>query len=132
MNRLNLLLAVGGAVCIFAAADGLAQSPKCKIKRDPFVNNGTATGTMTTEQGAPCEFKFRFQNIAAPDSWKLVTAPKSGNVAFKEDVAEYRPNEGFTGEDQFVLEIFGRAPNCSHQCNRNGRFEFSVTVRPTS
>jgi len=61
-----------------------------------------------------------------------VEAPKSGKVVFKDDVAEYTPNDGFSGDDKFVVALFGKAPNCGSRCNRNGRFEFSVTVKPKS
>jgi hypothetical protein len=130
MNHINFLPVLCAAVCMLAAVDSFAQSPNCKIKRDPFVNNGTSNGTMTTVQGGACEFRFRFQNTSPPDSWKLVDAPKSGKVTFKDDVAEYQPNADFSGEDKFVIEVFGRVPSCSHLCNRNGRFQFSVAVQP--
>ena len=88
---------------------------------------------MKLEQGGACQFKFRFGQINAPDSWELVESPKSGKVMFKDDTAEYQPNDGFSGEDKFVVALFGKAPaNCGNRCNRNGRFEFAVTVKPKS
>jgi hypothetical protein len=107
-----------------------AQTPKCELKRQPFINKGSSTGTMTLEQGGICQFKFRFNEINAPDSWQLVDPPKSGKVVFEEDTARYEPAEGFVGEDQFTVALSGRAANCSTACFRNGRFAFSVTVKP--
>ena len=39
---------------------------------------------------------------------------------------------GFAGDDKFIVAVFGKAPNCGARCNRNGRFEFAVTVKPKS
>jgi hypothetical protein len=109
-----------------------AQETKCSVKREPFVNGGVSTGTMTLEQGSVCQFSFKFGQTNLPDSWELVEPPKSGKVIFKEDIAEYQPNAGFAGEDKFIVAVFGKAPNCGTRCTRNGRFEFAVTVRPKS
>jgi hypothetical protein len=107
-----------------------AQDPKCQVKRDQFVNGGRANGSMKVEQNGVCEFKFRFGGTNPPDSWNLVTPPKSGKVAFKEGIAEYRPNEGFVGDDKFTIALFGKTPNCGTRCNRNGQYEISVQVLP--
>jgi len=112
----------------FAAAH--AQDGKCAVKGEPFANGGTATKTMTLEQESVCQFAFKFGQTNPPDSWELVDPPKSGKVVFKDEVAEYQPNAGFTGEDKFVVAVFGKAPNCSNRCTRNGRFEFAVSVKP--
>ena len=109
-----------------------AQDAKCTVKREAFVNGGTAPGTMTLEQGSICQFTFKFGQTNPPDSWELVEPPKSGKVVFKDDVAEYQANAGFTGEDKFVVAVFGKAPNCGTRCTRNGRFEFAVSVKPKS
>jgi hypothetical protein len=116
------MLAVG-------SVSALAQSP-CKVTRENFVNHGSASATMTLEQGQSCAFTFRFGGQLAPDSWKLVASPKSGEVTFKEDIAEYRPAADFTGEDTFAVEVFGRAPNCGTRCERNGRYDVTVSVTP--
>jgi hypothetical protein len=121
------------AICFIGAcsATALAQS-SCKVTRENFVNHGSAPATMTLQQGESCDLRFRFGGSRAPDSWKLVTPPKSGTVTFKDDVAEFRPAAGFTGEDKFSVEVFGRAPNCSNRCERNGRFDVTVSVLPKS
>ena len=109
-----------------------AQETKCSVKREAFVNGGVATGAMALEQGSVCRFSFKFGQTNPPDSWELVEPPKSGKVVFKEDTAEYQPNAGFAGDDKFTVAVFGKAPNCGARCNRNGRFEFAVTVKPKS
>jgi hypothetical protein len=114
----------------FSRAD--AQAPKCEVKHQPFANGATSTGTMNLEQGSVCQFKFRFAQVNPPDSWELVEPPKSGKVVFKDDTAEYQANDGFSGEDKFAVAVFGKAQNCGNRCNRNGRFEFAVTVKPKS
>jgi hypothetical protein len=118
------------AACLFPFATAYAQSAPCEVKRQDFVNGGTSTATMALEQSGACQFKFRFGGQNPPDSWELVEAPKSGKVTFKDDVAEYQPTVGFSGQDRFVIALFGKAPNCSNRCTRNGRFEVAVTVSP--
>ena len=85
---------------------------------------------MKVEQNATCQFRIRFGGVNPPDSWNLVQAPKSGSVAFKDDVAEYRPNEGYVGQDAFTIALFGKTPNCGTRCNRNGQYEITVEVVP--
>lgn len=109
-----------------------AQDAKCTVKHGTFVNGGTSTGTMTLEQGSVCRFTFKFGQTNPPDTWELVESPKSGKVVMKDDFAEYQPNDGFTGEDKFVVALFGKAPNCGTRCTRNGRFDFAVTIKPKS
>jgi hypothetical protein len=87
---------------------------------------------MNLEQGSVCQFKFRFAQVNSPDSWELVEPPKSGKVVFKDDTAKYQANDGFSREDKFAVAVFGKAQNCGNRCNRNGRFEFAVTVKPKS
>jgi hypothetical protein len=84
---------------------------------------------MTLEQGGVCRFTFKFGQIN-PHTWELVKAPKSGKVVFKDEVAEYRPDAGFVGDDTFVVAGFGKVLNCGTRCTRNGRLEFAVTVKP--
>lgn len=117
------------SILIVASTGALAQAP-CKVTRENFVNHGSAGATMTLEQGQTCALTFRFGGQLAPDSWKLVAPPKSGEVTFKQEVAEYRPAADFTGEDRFAVEVFGRAPNCGTRCERNGRYDVTVSVTP--
>jgi hypothetical protein len=107
----------------------------CQITRGDFVNGGVAPAAMQIEGTSPCQFKFNFGGQQPPDNWELIEPPKSGKVSFGTDFAEYLPSSGFTGEDKFVIAIFGKAPQCTApgaRCNRNGRFEVSVTVKPKS
>jgi hypothetical protein len=126
---MNRAVAMAVIILVVACANALAQTP-CNVTRENFVNHGSANATMTLEQGQTCAFRFRFGGQVAPDSWKLVTRPKSGEVTFKDDFAEYRPAADFTGEDRFVFEVFGRAPNCDTRCERNGRYEVTASVTP--
>jgi len=88
---------------------------------------------MRLEQGSVCQFKFRFGQVNPPESWELIEPPKFGKVMFKDDTAEYQASDGFSGEDKFVVALFGKAPNCGGgRCTRNGRFAFVVTVKPKS
>jgi hypothetical protein len=105
------------------------QSAACEVKREPLEKSGEASATMVmVNDGKPCPFKFRFGGQNPPDSWELVSKPQSGTVQFRDDVAEYQPDPGFTGSDKFVVAVFGRAPGGKRHEARNGRFEVSVTV----
>jgi len=115
-----------------AAVPADAQPATCAVERKPYVNAGRADATMVVEEGSTCPFRFRFGGTNPPDSWKLVEKPKSGKVSFSTDVAEYQPAEGFTGEDRFVIAVFGTAPNCGTRCVRNGEYQVTVTVKPKS
>jgi hypothetical protein len=109
-----------------------AQQP-CQVTRGDFLNGGVAAAAMQVEGNTPCQFKFNFGGQQPPDSWELVEPPKSGKVTFGADFAEYLPNAGFSGDDKFVVALFGKAPQCmapGNRCNRNGRFEIAVTVKP--
>jgi len=128
-RRLLTLLAFCSILCVTNIPGASAETPECQIKHDPFVARGISSGTMVTVQGAACQFKFRFRNVDVPDSWELIDPPKSGKVVFKGDVVEYQPNEGFLGGDKFIVGVFGRLSNCSFKCYRNGRFQFSVSVK---
>jgi hypothetical protein len=129
MNCRRIAWLAGSALLVCLAGVAQAQEGKCEVKREPFVNGGVSKGSMAVEPGGVCRFQFKFGQINPPDSWKIVEAPKSGTVVFKGDVAEYQPNAGFTGEDRFVIEVFGRAPNCGTRCTRDGRYDFSVNVK---
>ena len=117
------------SMLVAGSVSALAQTP-CKVTRENFENHGSAKATMTLEQGQSCSFRFRFGGQLAPDSWKVVAPAKSGEVTFKEDLVEYRPAADFAGEDRFTVEVFGRAPNCSTRCERNGRYDVTVSVAP--
>ena len=112
------------------ATHASAQPASCVVERKPYVNAGRADATMVVEEGSPCQFRFRFGGTNPPDSWKLVESPKSGKITFNADVAEYQPTAGFTGEDRFVIHMFGTAPNCGSRCTRNGEYQVTVTVKP--
>ena len=108
-----------------------SQDDACEVKKDNFVQGGTSSATMVmVNDGKACQFKFRFGGQNPPDSWELVVPPQSGKVQFDDDVAEYRPNPGFTGNDKFVVAVFGKTPGGKRHDARNGRFEVSVTVKP--
>lgn len=126
MARASLII----VICGLPFATAYAQPSPCEVDHQAFVEGGTATATMVLQQGEACEFKFRFGKEYAPDRWELVESPKSGKVAFKDDVAQYQPTGSFSGQDKFVVAVFGNKPNCSHRCARNGRFEVAVTVTP--
>ena len=121
------------ALSVWLQSSSAQQS--CQVTRQDFVNGGVAPAAMQIEGTSPCQFKFKFGGQQPPDSWELAEAPKSGKVSFGADFAEYVPNGGFTGEDKFVVALFRKAPQCSApgaRCNRNGRYEISVTVKPKS
>ena len=117
---------------LLASSLASAQTPGCEVKRQDFVNGGASTATMQVAQGGNCELRFRFGGANAPDSWELARPPTSGKVTFRDDVASYQPNDGFAGQDNFTFAVFGKAPNCSKTCTRNGQYEVTVTVTPKS
>jgi hypothetical protein len=105
------------------------QVAACEVKREPLEKSGVASATMVlVNDGKPCEFRFRFGGQNPPDSWELVSKPQGGTVRFRDDVAEYQPNPGFTGNDKFVVTVFGRVPGGKRHDTRNGQFEVAVTV----
>jgi hypothetical protein len=119
------------ALALWLHAAGAQQA--CQVTRGDFVNGGAATAAMQLEGAGPCQFKFNFGGQQPPDKWELVEPPKSGKVSFGTDFAEYVPNAGFAGEDKFAIAIFGKAPQCTAsgaRCNRNGRYDIAVTVKP--
>src|SRR4030095_6705418 len=121
----------------YCSAFGLAnaQQTTCQVTRNDFVNGGVAQATMQISDMGPCQFKFKFGGQSAPDTWELIQPPKSGKVSFGADYAQYEPDAGFVGEDKFTIALFGKAPQCTAsgaRCNRNGRYEITVTVKPKS
>jgi len=116
----------------FSMSEARAQNPPCRVTREPFVNGGIAKATMALDQDGVCTFRFRFGGQRPPDTWEIIEAPKSGSVVFNSDVAEYKPNATFSGQDRFVIAIFGIAPGCALYCTRNGRYEVTVAVQPKS
>jgi hypothetical protein len=112
-----------------------AQQSNCQVTRKDFVSGGMSAATMDIRGAQPCRFVFRFGKQNAPDSWELIQPPKSGKVSFGTDFAEYAPDSGFVGEDKFIVNLFGKSPQCNKpggRCNRTGRYEITVTVRPPS
>lgn len=107
-------------------------SPRCKVKRAALVVGGVAPATMTVaNDGQPCRMRYRIQGQTVPDEWKLVEAPKSGTVTFEGDEARYTPKPGFSGEDEFIVAVFGRAQTARAPA-RNGQFKVAVTVVPAA
>ena len=107
-----------------------AEGSSCSVKRQPLAKGQTSSATMVLRQGGTCRFRFKFGNVNPPDSWQLVTPPKSGKVVFTDDSAEYVPDNGFSGTDRFVVAVFGKEGNCGTRCTRDGRFDIAVTVKP--
>lgn len=121
------LLAAIGLTLLSPTAFG--QDANCKVDRKAFVSGGSSSATMIVTSGSSCQFRFLFGSQNVPDSWELATPPRSGNVEFKDDTAEYRPNAGFVGEDAFTVGVYGKSPT-ARRSSRNGKFEVSVTVTP--
>jgi hypothetical protein len=120
---------IATSIAMLWTALSSGQSAACEVKRDSLEKGGQASATMVmVNDGKPCLFKFRFGGQNPPDSWELVSKPQSGTVQFRDDVAEYQPNPGFTGSDKFVVAVFGKVPGGKTRDVRDGRFEVAVTV----
>lgn len=123
--------AMGVVVLLVMAAGARAQPAPCQVKHEPFVEGGVAQGHMQlVNDGASCEFTFKFRGTLDPSEWKVEAAPGHGTIEASGSVLRYTPVAGYSGPDAFTVAIFGRDPFAAHgRKSRDGRFAFTVDVR---
>ena len=109
-----------------------AQTPRCAVKHQPFVQGGVAHGEMRiTNTAEGCNFVFKFGGKFEPSTWKVEQAPKHGHLDAAGSTVTYLPENGYTGPDEFTVAVFGVNPMYPRHEARDGRFHFNVSVNPT-
>jgi hypothetical protein len=117
-------------VLLYSAVSTMAfaQANDCDVKRDKFVQDGTADAKMAVKNnGSGCLLTFKFEGTFPPDEWKVTSAPKHGKVETGPAGAKYLPESGYSGPDEFTVQMLGRDP-LKHK-PRNGSYKVAVDVR---
>jgi hypothetical protein len=101
---------------------------RCKAESWQFENKQTIPISLSMpNDGKPCSIrKVKFQG-GSEATQTVSKPPANGTVVVKKNQAFYTPKAGFSGTDNFVLDVAGKNPYAKPP-ERSGKLDVTVTV----
>jgi hypothetical protein len=98
----------GAVLIVLLLGCGPASAVRCITTGSRYnLVADTVTWSMRVETGQRCIRGVRYGNVEL-EHLKLILPPQSGEVALVGWAFTYSADEGFLGQDQFVVEVSGK------------------------